>query len=112
MHVYDYHCFHVITMCCAIVPAITLIDVVTRRVRSHYCSKFSTIPYYIIKNRLYLSLDVTVLITCQHFYLLADILKIDNLWTFTKLVKLQLDNNIIEKIEGLHTLTCLVWLGG
>ncbi|KAI0241391.1 Dynein regulatory complex subunit 3 [Lamellibrachia satsuma] len=39
-----------------------------------------------------------------------NILKIDNLWTFTNIVKLQLDNNIVEKIEGLETLTCLVWL--
>jgi len=41
----------------------------------------------------------------------ADILKIDNLWCFTSLVKLQLDNNIIEKIEGLDILVNLVWLG-
>ncbi|XP_064595278.1 dynein regulatory complex subunit 3-like [Liolophura sinensis] len=39
-----------------------------------------------------------------------NILKIDNLWSFTSLVKLQLDNNIIEKIEGLHVLVNLVWL--
>lgn len=44
-------------------------------------------------------------------YLFADILKIDNLWCFTSLVKLQLDNNIIEKIEGLEKLVNLVWLG-
>ena len=41
----------------------------------------------------------------------TDILKIDNLWEFTKLTKLQLDNNIIEKIEGLESLVNLVWLG-
>ena len=41
----------------------------------------------------------------------SDILKIDNLWCFVNLVKLQLDNNIIEKIEGLDMLTNLVWLG-
>ena len=41
----------------------------------------------------------------------SDILKIDNLWEFTSLVKLQLDNNIIEKIEGLDLLVNLVWLG-
>ena len=40
-----------------------------------------------------------------------DILKIDNLWQFKSLVKLQLDNNIVEKIEGLDTLVNLVWLG-
>lgn len=39
-----------------------------------------------------------------------NILKIDNLWEFTKLTKLQLDNNIIEKIEGLESLVNLVWL--
>ena len=41
----------------------------------------------------------------------VDILKIDNLWCFKSLVKLQLDNNIIEKIEGLDVLVHLVWLG-
>lgn len=40
-----------------------------------------------------------------------NILKIDNLWCFKSLVKLQLDNNIIERIEGLDHLTNLVWLG-
>ena len=34
-----------------------------------------------------------------------NILKIDNLIGFDKLVKLQLDNNIIEKIENLSHLT-------
>uniref|UniRef100_A0A2I3H3M4 Dynein regulatory complex subunit 3 n=1 Tax=Nomascus leucogenys TaxID=61853 RepID=A0A2I3H3M4_NOMLE len=33
-----------------------------------------------------------------------------NLWQFENLRKLQLDNNIIEKIEGLENLTHLVWL--
>ncbi|KAF8571321.1 hypothetical protein P879_01600 [Paragonimus westermani] len=41
---------------------------------------------------------------------LADILKIDNLWRFKNLVKLQLDNNIIEQIEGLDHLVQLKWL--
>lgn len=45
------------------------------------------------------------------FDLHLDILKIDNLWQFTSLTKLQLDNNIIEKIEGLNSLVNLVWLG-
>ena len=45
------------------------------------------------------------------FFCVSDILKIDNLWCFTNLTKLQLDNNIIEKIEGLDLLTNLVWLG-
>jgi Leucine-rich repeat (LRR) protein len=35
----------------------------------------------------------------------------ENLWLFTNLTKLQMDNNIIEKIEGLDTLTKLTWLG-
>jgi len=39
-----------------------------------------------------------------------NILKVDNLWQLTKLTKLQLDNNIIEKIEGLDCLTNLKWL--
>ena len=42
---------------------------------------------------------------------IADILKMDNLWQFKNLVKLQMDNNIIERIEGLKTLTNLAWLG-
>ena len=37
-----------------------------------------------------------------------NILKIDNLVGFDKLVKLQLDNNIIEKIENLSHLTCAI----
>ena len=41
----------------------------------------------------------------------ADILRIENLWQFSNLEKLQLDNNIIEKIEGLDTLVHLEWLG-
>ena len=41
----------------------------------------------------------------------VDILKLDNLWRFAGLVKLQLDNNIIEKIEGLGFLVNLQWLG-
>ncbi|KAL7979382.1 hypothetical protein Chor_015406 [Crotalus horridus] len=40
-----------------------------------------------------------------------NILKIDNLWEFINLTKLQLDNNIIEKIEALDSLVNLVWLG-
>lgn len=40
-----------------------------------------------------------------------NILRIDNLWQFENLRKLQLDNNTIEKIEGLEKLTRLVWLG-
>ncbi|KAK2533658.1 Lrrc48 [Columba guinea] len=39
-----------------------------------------------------------------------DILQIDNLWQFENLTKLQLDNNIIEKIEALECLVHLVWL--
>ncbi|XP_070938538.1 dynein regulatory complex subunit 3 isoform X5 [Macaca nemestrina] len=42
--------------------------------------------------------------------IISDILRIDNLWQFENLRKLQLDNNIIEKIEGLENLTHLVWL--
>lgn len=39
------------------------------------------------------------------------ILQIDNLWPLENLTKLQLDNNFIEKIEGLESLVHLVWLG-
>ncbi|GAB1602487.1 dynein regulatory complex subunit 3-like [Argonauta hians] len=39
-----------------------------------------------------------------------NILKIDNLWDFTRLTKLQLDNNVIEKIEGIDKLVNLEWL--
>ncbi|NXR11303.1 DRC3 protein, partial [Semnornis frantzii] len=38
------------------------------------------------------------------------ILQIDSLWQFENLTKLQLDNNIIEKIEGLESLVHLAWL--
>lgn len=40
-----------------------------------------------------------------------DILRMENLWCVENLTKLQLDNNIIEKIEGLESLVNLVWLG-
>jgi Leucine-rich repeat (LRR) protein len=43
--------------------------------------------------------------------IVLDILRIDNLWQFENLQKLQLNNNIIERIEGLENLTQLVWLG-
>ena len=39
-----------------------------------------------------------------------NVLKIDNLIGFERLVKLQLDNNIIEKIENLAHLSSLEWL--
>ena len=52
-------------------------------------------------------LDFVILV----IYSITDILRIENLWQFTSLVKLQLDNNIIEKIEGLDTLKNLIWLG-
>eukprot|EP00730_Choanoeca_flexa_P015410 TRINITY_DN7071_c0_g2_i1.p1 TRINITY_DN7071_c0_g2~~TRINITY_DN7071_c0_g2_i1.p1 ORF type:complete len:540 (+),score=114.86 TRINITY_DN7071_c0_g2_i1:14-1633(+) len=42
---------------------------------------------------------------------LRKILKIDNLWAFTSLRKLQLDNNLIERIENLDSLVHLEWLG-
>jgi Leucine-rich repeat (LRR) protein len=35
----------------------------------------------------------------------------ENLWLFNNLTKLQMDNNIIERIEGLDTLQKLTWLG-
>jgi Leucine-rich repeat (LRR) protein len=35
----------------------------------------------------------------------------ENLWLFNNLTKLQMDNNIIERIEGLETLHKLTWLG-
>ncbi|KAM8824457.1 dynein regulatory complex subunit 3-like [Synchiropus picturatus] len=39
-----------------------------------------------------------------------DILNIDNLWGFTSLTKLELNNNCIAKIEGLDGLVHLQWL--
>eukprot|EP00161_Ancyromonas_sigmoides_P020299 TRINITY_DN586_c0_g1_i1.p1 TRINITY_DN586_c0_g1~~TRINITY_DN586_c0_g1_i1.p1 ORF type:complete len:537 (+),score=144.25 TRINITY_DN586_c0_g1_i1:244-1854(+) len=39
-----------------------------------------------------------------------NILRVDNLQGFLKLTKLQLDNNIIERIEGIAHLECLEWL--
>lgn len=44
-------------------------------------------------------------------FLCEDILKIDNLWSLVNLTKLQMDNNIIERIEGLEMLVNLEWLG-
>ena len=40
----------------------------------------------------------------------ASILKIENLWQFVSLTKLQMDSNMIEKITGLHMLHNLKWL--
>lgn len=44
-------------------------------------------------------------------FIYEDILKIDNLWSLVNLTKLQMDNNIIERIEGLDMLVNLEWLG-
>ena len=44
------------------------------------------------------------------FALSSDIVEIDNLVGMADLVKLQLDNNIITRIQGLETLTKLKWL--
>ena len=41
----------------------------------------------------------------------TDIQQIENLWQFTNLTKLQLDNNIISDVKGLETLVHLEWLG-
>lgn len=42
---------------------------------------------------------------------IVDILRMENLWLFGNLTKLQMDNNIIERIEGLDMLPKLTWLG-
>lgn len=42
--------------------------------------------------------------------LFADILMIDHLWEFTSLARLDMNNNLIEKIEGLERLGNLKWL--
>lgn len=39
-----------------------------------------------------------------------NILKIENLWQFTSLTKLQMDSNMIEKIDGVGMLVNLKWL--
>ncbi|KAF0682463.1 Aste57867_25415 [Aphanomyces stellatus] len=39
-----------------------------------------------------------------------NVFKIDNLLTLKNLVKLQLDNNVIQEIDGIAHLTCLTWL--
>lgn len=54
------------------------------------------------------SLYLTPVLLCL---LCEDILKIDNLWSLVNLTKLQMDNNIIERIEGLDMLVNLEWLG-
>uniref|UniRef100_A0A4W3IAT2 Dynein regulatory complex subunit 3 n=1 Tax=Callorhinchus milii TaxID=7868 RepID=A0A4W3IAT2_CALMI len=67
----------------------------------------SLVPNIIDENMLNLAVvEQEAPILCM----LLDILKIDNLWQFKTLTKLQMDNNIIEKIEGLETLINLVWL--
>ena len=38
------------------------------------------------------------------------ILKMENLWQFSALTKLQLDNNIIEVISGIEKMVNLTWL--
>jgi hypothetical protein len=52
-----------------------------------------------------------VLIPLSRLFLFIDILKIDNLWIYENITKLQLDNNIIEKIENIHFMVNLEWLG-
>lgn len=44
------------------------------------------------------------------FYTFSDILGIDHLWDFSSLSKLELNNNAIEKIQGLDHLINLTWL--
>uniref|UniRef100_A0A3Q4GCS4 Dynein regulatory complex subunit 3 n=1 Tax=Neolamprologus brichardi TaxID=32507 RepID=A0A3Q4GCS4_NEOBR len=44
------------------------------------------------------------------FYTFSDILRIDHLWDFSSLSKLELNNNAIEKIQGLDHLINLTWL--
>lgn len=46
-----------------------------------------------------------------NYVLIIDIKQIENLWQFTTLRKLQLDNNIISVITGLDELVNLEWLG-
>lgn len=46
----------------------------------------------------------------KDFILFTDILTIDHLWEFTSLARLDLNNNLIEKIRGLDRLTNLTWL--
>lgn len=52
-----------------------------------------------------------LILTPMGLFLCKDILKIDNLWSLVNLTKLQMDNNIVEKIEGLDMLVNLEWLG-
>ena len=54
--------------------------------------------------------DETLFLTLE-FLSRSDILRMENLWSLKNLTKLQLDNNIIERIEGLETLQKLTWLG-
>ncbi|XP_005426041.1 dynein regulatory complex subunit 3 [Geospiza fortis] len=54
------------------------------------------------------SINVKVVTEIQFSF--KNILQIANLWPFENLTKLQLDNNVIEKIEGLESLVHLVWL--
>ncbi len=55
--------------------------------------------------------DKCMVASLKLYHLLcADILRIENLWQFTNLRKLQLDNNIIEEVCGLENLTQLEWL--
>lgn len=56
-------------------------------------------------------IDLSCLTKICMFFFRKDILKIDNLWSFVNLTKLQMDNNIIERIEGLEMLVNLEWLG-
>lgn len=68
-------------------------------------------PIFILVDLLYGLLLISVSTCMMTVCVSSDILKIDHLWQFTSLTKLQLDNNIIEKIQGLEKLTNLVWLG-
>ena len=56
---------------------------------------------------IYLNLRRTVLSLRLDF---RNILKIENMWQFTGITKLQLDNNIIEVISGIDKLVNLTWL--
>ena len=56
-------------------------------------------------------MSIWVEVTVLFFFFLTDILKLEHLWEFTSLTKLQLNNNLIRKIEGLDNLTNITWLG-
>ena len=105
-------------------PTVIDDEILSKTVHDHYeqdMSRREEVPEEILKRERIDPGEVTTLrldyksiipqMVFNLFRLIIDILKIDNLWSYENLTRLQLDNNVIEKIENINFLKNLEWLG-